>query len=294
MTRNGTTSKRVAERFGFEFCTGNEADILGNTDINTVFIATRHDAHGDYVLKSLRARKHVFVEKPLALRLEELEAIERFYQSEQDEHSEGGPQLMVGFNRRFAPLAVELKKRLAQGPMSMIYRVNAGAIPADHWIQDAEIGGGRIIGEVCHFVDFMAFLCAANPVNVFASALPDPKNLQDTVSINIEFGNGSIGTICYFANGADSLGKEYIEIYQSGLTAVLNDFRDLVVHGKGKPERRKLMSQDKGQTAMIRAFLEGLKSGSGAPIPFNMLYAVSLATFAAERSLVERMPVRLL
>lgn len=294
MTSSGTTSKRVAERFGFEFCTDNEADILANRDIKTVFIATRHDSHGDYVLKALRAGKHVFVEKPLTLTLEELEGIRRFYHEGHEEHeSKGRPQLMVGFNRRFAPLAVELKKKLSKSPMSMIYRVNAGAIPADHWIQDAEIGGGRIIGEACHFIDFMTFLCGACPVTVYASALPDPQDLNDTVSISIQFGDGSIGTINYFANGSKALDKEYVEVYQSGLTAVLNDFRELTVYGKGKPVRHKTLSQDKGQSAMIKAFLNGVKTGTGAPIPFEELYAVSLATFAAKRSLTERVPVKI-
>lgn len=292
LTNSGTTSKRVAERFGFEFCTANEADILENSDVNTVFIATRHDTHGDYVLKALRAGKHVFVEKPVALKFEELEAIHEFYLTA--ETNDSVPALMVGFNRRFAPLAVELKRRLGNGPMSMVYRVNAGAIPAEHWIQDAEIGGGRIIGEACHFIDFMTFLCGACPVSVFASALPDPQNLRDTVSMNIEFSNGSVGTVCYFANGSKSLDKEYIEIYQSGLSAIIQDFREMTIYGKGKPERRKLMSQDKGQDAMIKAFLGGLKAGTGVPISFEELYAVSLATFAAERSIAERSPVKLI
>lgn len=293
MTNSGTTSKRVAERFGFEFCAANEADILESSDVNTVFIATRHDTHGNYVLKALRAGKHVFVEKPVALTVEELEEIGNFYHGEHRKHGEEKPQLMVGFNRRFAPLAVELKKKLGAGPMSMIYRVNAGAIPADTWIQDKTIGGGRIIGEACHFIDFMTFLCGACPETVYASALPDPQDLNDTVSISIQFGDGSIGTINYFANGSKALDKEYVEVYQSGLTAVLNDFRELTVYGKGKPVRHKTLSQDKGQSAMIKAFLNGVKTGTGAPIPFEELYAVSLATFAAKRSLTERVPVKI-
>jgi predicted dehydrogenase/threonine dehydrogenase-like Zn-dependent dehydrogenase len=290
MTSSGTTSKRVAERFGFEFCTANEADILENKAVNTVFIATRHDTHGSYVLKALRAGKHVFVEKPITLKMEELEAIHDFMAADANASV---PTLMVGFNRRFAPLAVELRQRLGRGPMSMIYRVNAGTIPADHWIQDATLGGGRIIGEACHFIDFMTFLCGSAPVSVYASALPDPQKLHDNVFINIEFEDGSIGTVCYFANGSKSLEKEYIEVYQAGLTGILHDFRELTIYGKGNPVRRKLFSQDKGQSAMIRSFLDGLKEGKEAPIPFEELYAVSLATFAAERSLVERLPVRL-
>lgn len=292
MTNSGTTSKRVAERFGFEFCTADEADILENPDVNTVFVATRHDTHGVYVLKSLKAGKHVFVEKPLALTLDELEEIRKQVVGSMDREIEnGGPVLMVGFNRRYAPLAVELKQRLANAPMSMIYRINAGAIPADNWIQDGTIGGGRIIGEACHFIDFMTFLCGAVPVRVFASAVPNPDNLHDTVAINVEFANGSIGTVSYFSNGSKALDKEYIEIYQAGVTGILNDFRELTIYGKGRPQRKKLMSQDKGQKDMINVFLGNLKNGTGSPIPFHQLYTVSLASFAAIRSLAEHQPI---
>ncbi len=288
MTGGGTTSKRVAERFGFEFCTSNEEDIFENENVNTVFIATRHDSHGAYVQKALRAGKHVFVEKPLLLKFEELEAIREWYESNGKANV---PALMVGFNRRFAPLARTLKRMLGNNPMSMIYRVNAGSIPTDHWIHDSTIGGKRIIGEACHFIDFMTFLCDAIPVRVYASSLPDPQNLNDTVSIHMEFADGSIGTVCYFANGSKALDKEYIEVYQSGLTGIIHDFRELTLYGKGKPHRKKLFSQDKGQAAMIKTFISGLKNGNDAPISFEELYAVSLATFAAEKSLIEQLPV---
>jgi polar amino acid transport system substrate-binding protein len=295
MTRSGTTSKRVAERFGFEFCTSNEADILGCKEINTVFIATRHDTHASYVLEALRAGKHVFVEKPLALTLDELESIRDFYTSNGSDARPGGasplPSLMVGFNRRFAPLALELKRRLGAGPRAMIYRVNAGAIPAAHWTQDPAIGGGRIIGEACHFVDLLSFLCGACPTRISASALPDPHGLCDTVSIQLDFADGSIGTIAYFANGGKSLEKEYIEVYCAGQTGILRDFRQLEIHGSGKPEKKKTLSQDKGQTAMIRAFLESLHQGGPAPIPLEDLLATTLATLAAEQSLRERAPI---
>ncbi|MBK1655001.1 bi-domain-containing oxidoreductase [Allochromatium vinosum] len=287
MSSTGTTSKRVAERFGFEFCTAEARDILESETVDTVFIATRHDSHGEYALHALRAGKHVFVEKPLALTLAALDAIRAVCLERPD------LTLLVGFNRRFAPLAVTLKQRLGGGPMAMLYRVNAGAIPADHWIQDPEIGGGRIIGEVCHFIDLMTFLCGALPVTVYSTALPDPGHLHDTVSIHVTFADGSMGTVAYFANGAKTLNKEYLEVYQSGLTAVLDDFRTLTIHGSGKPEQHTLNSQNKGQAAMIARFLASLKTGQAAPIPLDEIYSVSLATFAAERSLRERLPVSL-
>jgi predicted dehydrogenase/threonine dehydrogenase-like Zn-dependent dehydrogenase len=285
MTSSGTTSKRVAERFGFGFCTADEKDIFQNDEINTVFIATRHDSHADYVLKALRAGKNVFVEKPLALTEEELENIWEYFSCQRNCKT---PALMVGFNRRFSPLAIELKRRLGKEPMSMIYRVNAGSIPAEHWIQDRAIGGKRIVGEACHFIDFMTYLCGAVPRSIHACALRDPQSLHDTVSINMEFADGSIGTLCYFANGSKTLEKEYIEVHQSGFTGIIRDFRELTIYGSGRRKRKRLRSQDKGQAAMMKAFLSGLKEGTGAPIPVEELLLVSFATFAAEKALKER------
>ena len=158
MTNSGTTSKRVAERFGFEHCTSRLDDILRSDDINTVFVATRHDTHATYVKQALQAGKHVFVEKPICLTEQELAEIVDLHRAC------ASSQLMVGFNVRFAPLAESLKTRLGQSPMAMIYRVNAGAVPADTWIQDPDVGGGRIVGEACHFIDFLTFLSGAADV----------------------------------------------------------------------------------------------------------------------------------
>lgn len=291
MTNSGTTAKRVAERFGFEFCTSDERQILGNPDINTVFIATRHDSHTSYVTKAIEAGKHVFVEKPLAISLEELERVQEAIRAAGGREG-GSPQLLVGFNRRFSPLGVELKQRLGAGPVSMLYRINARSIPPDNWIQDPTVGGGRLVGEVCHFVDFLTYVCGAKPVQVYASVLPDPNHLSDTLAINLEFANGSIGTVSYFANGSKSLDKEYFEAYSGGTTAILRDFRALEIHGSGRPFRQKLWSQDKGQSHMVRRFLHGIRDGGSSPIPFDEIYAVTLATFAAQRSLAERAPVR--
>jgi len=284
LTNSGTTSKRVAERYGFEVCTSDVDYILNNKDVNTVIIATRHDSHANYVLKSLQAGKHVFVEKPLCLKAEELEEIEEVLRSQ-------AGHLMVGFNRRFAPHSIALKHRLAEAPMSMIYRVNAGAIPAESWIQDLAIGGGRIIGEVCHFVDFLTFICKSLPVRVFASALPDPKHLDDTVTINLEFANGSVGTICYFSNGSKKLHKEYIEVYQSGLTGIIRDFRELEIYTGSNRERKKLLSQDKGQAGMVKAFVNCVRDGGVSLITPEELSTVGRATFAVIESIRTRQPI---
>lgn len=292
MTQSGTTSRGVAEGFGFEFCTSNEGDILANPDINTVFIATRHDSHGYYVKKALEAGKHVFVEKPLCIALDELKEIEGFYSAFRNQHS-ALPLLMVGFNRRFAPLAKLLKEKVGSGPMSMIYRINAGPIPSDSWIQDPESGGGRIIGEVCHFVDFLIFINGSLPDSVQAFALPDPNNLQDTLNVNLTFRNGSIGTVSYFANGSKSLFKEYIEIYKNGMTAILRDFKKLEVYSSGSFFKKKLLLQDKGQKNMISAFIQSLRTGQPSPIDFNEICSVSLATFRIMESLRTKIVVKI-
>ena len=147
---------------------------------------------------------------------------------------------MVGFNRRFSPLARLLKQRLTSAPVAMVYRVNAGRVRAESWIQDMDVGGGRIVGEVCHFIDLMTFLADSLPRRVFASAMPDANGHNDTVAINLEFDNGSVGSVNYYANGAKGVAKEYLEVHQSGTTALLSDFRYLEIHGTGRTQRKKL------------------------------------------------------
>lgn len=278
MTNSGTTSKRVAERFGFEFCTSNEDDILKSNDINTLFIATRHDTHAKYVIKGLKNGKNVYVEKPLCLSLEELVEVKQMC-------LEKCKSVMIGFNRRFAPLAQKIKQKFGSGKMAMIYRVNAGSIPADNWIQDMSVGGGRIIGEGCHFIDFMAFMCGSIPVKVSAIALPDSQGLNDTLNVNIEFENGSTGVLAYYANGAKSMPKEYFEVHASGMSASLNDFKECVIYGK-KAEKHKLAVQDKGQKKMIEEYFIGLRNGQ-QPIPMKDVFAITAATFGVMKSLQE-------
>ena len=316
MTSTSSSSRSVADRFGFEFCTGNEKDILQNDEINTVFIATRHDSHGYYVKKALEAGKNVFVEKPLCLTIEEFEEIklaadphrpppddssggkesslarnrENSVQINSNENtiqqinesritSNGSPLLMVGYNRRFSLLTKIMKEKITIGPMSMIYRINAGAIPGDSWIQDKEIGGGRILGEVCHFVDYLTYINGSLPVSVFAAALDDANNYNDTLTVSLKYQNGSVGSIQYFANGSKSLAKEYVEIYSYGVTAILNDFRELKIYGKGRPYKKKLMSQDKGQKNEVRGFIDSILKGAAPIIPLNEIINTTDVTF---------------
>lgn len=272
MTSSGTSSRSVAEKFGFSFVASSPHDVIDDDQTGTIYVATRHDSHADYVQKALMAGKNVFVEKPLCLSEDQLEEIINAWQRHQ-------PILMVGFNRRFSPLSQKIKQALGDGPMSMLYRVNAGSIPADSWIQDDDIGGGRIVGEVCHFIDFMIYMNGSVPTRVHASAMQDPSNMQDIVTINLEFENGSIGTICYFANGPKSLAKEYVEIYKGGIAARLKDFREIEIIGSSKPVRKKLMSQDKGQKSMVKAFMAAAETGCENPISMHESVACTIATF---------------
>lgn len=283
MANTGTTSKRVAERFGFEYCTSDEKDIFDNENINTVFIATRHDSHAGYVLKSIEKGKNIFVEKPICINPEELEQIINAYH---------GGHLMVGFNRRFSQLSVLLKNHMGNGPVSMIYRINAGKINDGTWIQDMETGGGRIIGEICHFIDFMTWINGSLPTTVFARSMPDTGNNNDTIHIQLTFANGSIGVVSYYANGPKNLPKEYIEVYQDGTAAILENFRKLKIYGK-KNFKKTLLMQDKGQSNMINLYIDSIIKGKASPIPFIEITSVSKACFAAIKSIQEGISINI-
>lgn len=284
LTNTGTTSKRVAERFHFEYCTSNEDDILKSESVNTIFIATRHDSHAGYVTKSLSAGKHVFVEKPICLSREELEKIIEAQSVNPDK------QICVGFNRRFSTLSSFLRKHIGAGPMTMVYRVNAGKIPADTWIQDMELGGGRIIGEACHFIDYLTWLNGSLPVSVFATALPDPEAKNDTVNITLTFENGSMGIVAYYANGPKSMPKEYVEVFRSGASGVIDNFKRAEFYGR-KKMKKSLFNQDKGQKQMVEGFLQSIHEGK-ALIPFDEIAAVTKASFAVLESLRTGLPVK--
>jgi polar amino acid transport system substrate-binding protein len=292
MTATGTSSRSVAERFGFEFCTSNVKDILDNDEINTVFIATRHESHAEYVLNALKAGKHVFVEKPLCLSDEELGQIVELLNIKiaKDSASTHQPQsslsiLMVGYNRRFSPLAKIIKEKFNEGPMAITYRVNAGAIPPDSWIQDQDIGGGRVIGEVCHFLDFLTYISGSLPKSIYANVLSESNHLNDTLTVSLSYKNGSIGTISYFANGDTSLPKERVEIFVNGCSAIIDDFKSLTIHAGGKKTTKNLLSQNKGQKHEVRIFLDNILKGRESPIPLDEIYSTSLVTFKIIESL---------
>lgn len=277
---NGVRSRATGAKFGFEFCASDEDAIYSDPSINTVAIATRHHLHAQQVLRALGAGKHVFCEKPLCLTEQELDRI-------RDAHERAdGLQLMVGFNRRFAPMARTMKGFLPPAaPRIMHYRVNAGALPKDHWINDPEQGGGRILGEVCHFVDFLSFLCDAAPVAVQGRSCPSLGDDTNAV-ISIEFADGSVGTIHYACNGDRAYSKERVEVFGGGCVAVLDDFRrlDLVRRGK-KKAIRSTFTQDKGHRAEWQAFAGSIAAGTEAPIAFHEIFATTLATIRIAESL---------
>lgn len=278
----GSRSRHAAEKFGFSYCTHSESEILADSSINAVLIATRHHLHASQVLDALRAGKHVFCEKPLCLTETELREIVHLTQQDP------APRIMVGFNRRFAAMAVELRKFVSEihEPLAIHYRVNAGFIPADHWVNDPEQGGGRILGEVCHFVDFLCFVAGSAPIEVNGHLVGNPGQYSmDNVLATLTFANGTVGTISYLANGDKSVSKERIEIFGGCSTAILEDFRrlDLVRHGR-KQVIRSRWRQDKGHHAEMQAFVHAAQGKAGPPIPFEQIVGSTLATIRLRNS----------
>jgi len=281
----GSHAQQASEKFGFQSCTTDEAQIFNDTLINTVVIATRHNLHAKQVLNGLKAGKHVFCEKPLCLSEAELRSIIRTYLGIQTQKR---PGLMVGFNRRFAPMIEQLKSFLAptSEPLALHYRVNAGYLPPDHWVNDREQGGGRILGEVCHFVDLLMYLAGSPIIEVEARSLGNAgRYSSDNVLASIWFANGSQGTISYLANGDRAFSKERIEVFGGGSAAMLEDFRrlELVRHGR-KQTIYSRWRQDKGHNAEWSAFVQFVQQKKGAPISFEDLLCSSLATLRIDES----------
>ncbi len=285
----GLHAQHAGKKFGFQYATSSDDEILNDADINTVAILTRHDIHAELVVKALKAGKHVFVEKPLAINSDQLSAISKQLKANSQ------MLLTVGFNRRFAPLAQQLKSLVSslQGPMHVHYRVNAGPIPLNHWTQDPGIGGGRIIGEGCHFVDFITFLVGAAPVSVTAHALSDVgKYREDNVSMTFTFSDGSIGVVDYLANGDKSFPKERVEVFCAGQIAVLDDFVSLQTVKDGKKKEIK-GAQNKGWVDEWKFFAKAIREGGEPPIPYEQLIGVTRSTFAAVESLRKQESIKL-
>jgi len=277
-TASGVSAHDVGRRFGFAEAVSNVEQVLDDPNINIVVIGTRHDLHAQLAREALERNKNVFVEKPLALNDEQLDAV-------LEAASTSSGRLFVGFNRRFSPSAEQAKQHFAKRdtPLSVLYRVNAGHIPKEHWTQDAHEGGGRIVGEVCHFVDLMQFFTGAPPVSVFAEPVSakSPKIIDaDSVFITLRFADGSNGAIAYLSEGDKSLPKERVEIFGSGKIFVMDDFRT------GK-------AQDKGQRTMVKQICAGIVDGQLPPITLNELAATTRTTFRILDSLRSKCVVSL-
>ncbi|MES3013532.1 MAG: bi-domain-containing oxidoreductase [Pseudomonadota bacterium] len=275
----GASSVHLGRKFGFAEATTDTAALLVDPGTDAVVISTRHDSHADYVLRALAAGKHVFVEKPLALRLDELDRIAAATAAAP------GRQLMVGFNRRFAPHVVKLKQLLAgaPGPKVLLMTVNAGAIAAQHWTQDPAVGGGRLVGEGCHFVDLLRFLAGA-PIESFQVARMAAAT-ADSVSVSLRFADGSLGTLLYLANGSKAFPKERLDVFAAGRVLQLDNFRRLSGYGWPGFTTMNLWRQDKGQSACAAAFVQAVRSGGAAPIPLDELLEVGRVSIQIEEAL---------
>ena len=284
VTSGGVSGVVHGKKNGFQFASTDLNSVLSSEDVSSIVIATRHDSHAELVVKALDAGKSVFVEKPLAINLQELDLIEDAYKRRVSIGAE--KQLMVGFNRRFSPQVEKMKKLLepVNEPKSFIMTMNAGSIPADHWTQDLSVGGGRIIGEACHFIDLMRYLAGSKIISVSARRMGDVASVEvteDKATITLGFEDGSFGTILYLANGSNSFPKERIEVFTAGRVLQLDNFRQL--RGFGWPGFKKLnlWKQDKGQLNCSKAFVDAVEHGERSPIPFDELLEVARVSIEA-------------
>jgi predicted dehydrogenase/threonine dehydrogenase-like Zn-dependent dehydrogenase len=288
-TASGLTARTVAEKFGFRFCVSGAGEVLADEEVNLIVIATRHDSHAELARRALERGRHVFVEKPLALNDDELESVIAAAAQSKGE-------LVVGYNRRFSPLARAAKEFFTdrQAPLSINYRVNAGRIPRGHWAQDAREGGGRIIGEVCHFIDFMHFMTGSLTTRAYAESIANRNQEitnEDSVFMTLRFADGSNGSIAYLAEGDKAMPKERIEIFGAGKSFVIDDFRGAIAYQDGREKKTRLRAQDKGQQDEVRAVCAVVLEGKPAPIALDDLATTTRATFRILESLRAGLPV---
>ncbi len=286
-TASGVSAASVAKKYGADLATSRFEDVVSDGAVDLVIVATRHDSHARYVCQALDSGKPVFVEKPLAIEIEGLDAIRE--RVEAAERAGRRTFLMVGFNRRFSPLAVRLREVFSKtgGPISVVYRVNAGFIADTEWVHDPSVGGGRVAGECCHFIDFLTFLAGAPPRSLWTSPLrKEGKAVPDVVTIHLEFPGGSIGSIHYFASGHPGLSKEQVEVFGGGLAARLENFRSLKIWGAPSGGRMRRLYPAKGFAEEARAVAEALRSGGPSPIRFSEIYSVSRAAILAQAAIL--------
>lgn len=286
-TASGASARTAQDQFGFKLSTTNSQELFLNENIGTVFIATRHNLHASFALEALKAGKNVFVEKPLALNDDELVSLSQFYRGSDEENM---PALMVGFNRRFAPLTKELKRYFENSgePMVVNCRVNAGYIPKNHWTQDPVEGGGRILGDVCHFVDLIQFITGSRVVKVYAESISaDNVSIvnNDNLNITLKMANGSLGIITYLANADSSLPRERIEVTSGRKAAIIDNFRNAYFYRDGKVSKTGTGTMDKGIREELKTFIRSVNSDRVSPIAFDELINTTLATFRILTSL---------
>ena len=301
----GVSAVHSGEKFGFQSATSDEEELFNDPETKAIFILTRHDQHARQVIKALQAGKHVFVEKPLCLTLEELNEIIECYSAirppGQRPSRAGGnqqsamPLLMVGFNRRFAPAAKIVKDffSMVNQPLTISIRFNAGAISADHWTQDEEVGGGRIIGEACHAIDLATYLTGSLPVRVFAESvggLNAPTLKDDQCFITLRHENGSISSVAYLAGGNRAFPKERIEVFGGGKIAIIEDFHEVITCANGKTKKQIFIGRDKGHQSEIEAYTEVLLKGRNSPISWDEIRTVTAASILAAQSIREGIP----
>lgn len=278
VSSRGLTGTYHGRRLGFEQSTTDIDSVLADPEIDTVIVATRHDSHASLALAALRAGKHVFVEKPLALTKAEIDDVE------QCARAPGAPLLMVGFNRRFAPHAVEMRRLLSArtGPIAAVYTVNAGELPAEHWAQ-GEQGGGRILGEACHFIDLLCFMVGtrARRVRAVSSVADEGARAADVATLTLDFADGSIGTVHYFANGSKRFPKERLEVFRGGAVLQLDNFTRLRGFGWPGIGTRKSWRQDKGQQQCVAAFVRAVQAGTPSPVLLDELVETSRLSIEA-------------
>jgi predicted dehydrogenase len=279
VSAGGVSAAHLGGKHGFAAASTDAAAVLADPAVTVAVIATRHNDHAPQVLAALRAGKHVFCEKPLCLTLDELAQIE---------DAAGASLLMVGFNRRFAPHVVTMKAMLATtpGPKAFVMTVNAGAVPSDHWTQDQKVGGGRIVGEACHFIDLLRHLAGAAIVRHSTArlGLAGATADADSATIFLEFADGSAGTIHYLANGERGFPKERLEVFAAGRILQLDNFRNLRAWGWPGFSGKRLWRQDKGQAACVKAFVEAVRGSGASPIALEEILEVSRISIEAQQS----------
>lgn len=281
-TSGGLSARNAARNFGFHQATSSVDDVLDDPEVDVVVIATRHDSHAELASRALAARKHVYLEKPLAINEVQLQSVMNAARS-------SSALLGLGFNRRFSPLVRAAAEFLrGRTPIAINCRVNAGLVPASHWVHDPLVGGGRVIGEACHFVDLLSFLAGSDPVRVYAEPASGggvANGGDDTCAIMLRHENGALGTISYFANGDKALPKERIEIFAGGATFIIDDFRSGIALESGRERRIQARQQDKGHRDALKAFIAAVRDGAAPPIDYDSLAATTRATFAAVASM---------